>query len=270
MTQTPAPRLPNMPQKSDPLAMLSVHRDPRFSWADQESALRRFLAVIDGNSPSNWRASRGLIGWPAKMGDNLQGTPADSLLNRPWLFRDGSFGPVITLHPAARYPDLDGLEGLIGYLAGRQTAPDVYVIPEGSWERTGQTVLVMLPAGFETIAYLEAAGWIWIPPSWRRPHAIGPDLTGYTREGVIAWIRANTGEPEEASGSNAVPDSASKVRKALAYLKPEREYTLASIKDILEAADLGKLIRAACPKARRVPIRANGEMPRRWTGIGAG
>ena len=166
MTQAPDPKF----RESDPIAMLSVHRDPRFSYTDQESALRRFLAVIDGygNSPLNWRASRGLTGWTVKMGDDLQGTSANSLLNRPWLFRADSFGPVITMHPPARYPDLDGLEGLIGYLAGRPTPPDVYVIPEGSWERTGTTVLVLLPAGFDTIASLEPAGWIQIAPSWRR------------------------------------------------------------------------------------------------------
>ena len=165
MTQTPAPTF----QESDPLAMLSIHRDTRFSYTDQESALRRFIAVIDEMLPLNWKASRGLSGWAVKMGEDLQGTLAYSLFNRPWLFYDDSWPPVITLHPNVRYPNLEGLEGLIGYLASQPEAPVVYVIPEGSWERTGRTVLVILPAGFDTIGGdFQAAGWERIPTAWQR------------------------------------------------------------------------------------------------------
>ena len=168
-----------MATKSDPLAMLRADRDTRFPLADQESALRRFLTAIGASS---WKASHGLTGWQSKMATNLHETPAYNLFNRPWVFRGNRFGPVMTLHPNVHYPNFDGLENIIGYLASRPSPTDVYVIPEGSWERTGRTVLVMLPSGFAKYTYsspsLKTAGWVEIPSKFSRydvsPRAAGP------------------------------------------------------------------------------------------------
>ena len=172
-----------MATKSDPLAMLRADRDTRFSLADQESALRRFLTAIGASS---WKASHHLTVWQSKMANDLHRTPAGSLFNRPWLFRNDSFPPVITLHPNVHYPNFDGLDHVIGYLSSRPSPTDVYVIPEGSWERTGRTVLVMLPAGFAQTTSLETAGWIQIPRHFTaRNDGASPRTAGpiYANEG---------------------------------------------------------------------------------------
>ena len=64
--------------------------------------------------------------------------------------------------------------------------------------------------------------------------AIGPDLTGYTREGVIAWIRANGLE-----WATDAPNSDSRraaVIAALAHLRPGEVYRLETVRNILENA----------------------------------
>ena len=64
--------------------------------------------------------------------------------------------------------------------------------------------------------------------------AIEPDLTGYTREGVIAWIRANGLE----CGTDATSSESRKaaVIAALAHLRPGEVYKLETVRDILENA----------------------------------
>ena len=63
---------------------------------------------------------------------------------------------------------------------------------------------------------------------------IEPDLTGYTREGVIAWIRANGLE----CGTEAPTLESRKaaVIAALAHLRPGEVYKLETVRDILENA----------------------------------
>ena len=117
-----------MATKSDPLVMLRADRDTRFSLADQESALRRFLTTIGASS---WKASHDLPVWQSKMFTDLHETPAYNLFNRPWVFRGNRFGPIMTLHPNVHYPNFDGLENIIGYLASRSRPTDVYVISRG-------------------------------------------------------------------------------------------------------------------------------------------
>ena len=97
-------------------------------------------------------------------------------------------------------------------------------------------------------------------------------LSGYPNKGAHARMQSNAGQDE-------LQKVASKARESLAYLKPEKAYTPIKIKDILEAADveigprkrdLGKLIRAAYPKALNKQIyKASAGRQRRWIGIGA-
>ena len=58
-----------------------------------------------------------------------------------------------------------------------------------------------------------------------------PDLTGYTREGVIAWIRANGLE----CGTEAPTSESRKaaVIAALAHLRPGEVYKLETVRNIL-------------------------------------
>ena len=121
--------------------------------------------------------------------------------------------------------------------------------------------------------------------------ALVPDLTGYTREGVIAWIRANTSQPEPAKSHQhartaVIEQTARKqverARQELDSLDPEHGYRLEAIKGWLTKAGIenlpiddkgyGQFLRQCYPPAESVNRRwvTGGNTHRRWTGIGDG